>query len=85
MSIIRGGCGGGVLLAAAILAGCGKAPPAGKKIEVGPSGPSGPSKQTAPALQWPPHFSPPLEIRIATPEVPAKIRGPSPPLEQKKT
>ena len=33
MSIFRGVCGSGVLLAAAILAGCGKAPPAGEKIE----------------------------------------------------
>ena len=82
MSIFRGGCGSGVLLAAAILAGCGKTPPAAEKIDVGPAGQSA---QKAPALHWPPHFSPPLEIRIATPEVPAKIRGPAPPREQKKT
>jgi uncharacterized lipoprotein len=82
MSIFRGGCGSGVLLAAAILAGCGKAPPAGGTSDAGQSGPAA---QTAPTLQWPPHFSPPLEIRIAVPQVPAKIRGPSPPIDEKKT
>lgn len=77
-SIFRGGCRGGVLLAAVVLAGCGR-PTAGGKIDVGPSG------RSAPTLHWPPHFAPPLEVRIATPEVPAKLRGPSPPLVEKKT
>ncbi len=71
-----------LLLAAVILAGCGKAPPpAVKGVEAGRSGPSA---QT-PALQWPPHFSPPLEIHVAAPKVPAKILGPSPPIGEKNT
>ena len=82
-SIFRGGFWGGVVLAAIILAGCGKAPPPSAdkiadKIEAGKA-------QTQPTLQWPPHFSPSLEIHIAAPEVPAKLRGPSPPIDQKKT
>lgn len=36
-----------------------------------------------PAYQWPPDFKPPLEIRLEFPEVPPKIVGPSPPIEEK--
>ena len=78
----------GVLLAAAILAGCGKTPPpAVNEIKADKSAPSAGTllAQKPSALQWPPHFSPPLEIRVAVPKVPAKILGPSPPLAEKKS
>ena len=80
-SIFRGVFLGGLLLAAPIFAGCSKAPmPAGQESEVGK-----PEKSVqTPTLKWPPRFSPSLDIRIATPKVPDKIRGPSPPIAEKK-